>query len=113
MTNPLPLPNAKTKPHLTPPCFVIKKKLTWEGRTNAQEGEQRIAQRGGGTDKRRAGGGRKNAQQGGMEKHTAGGTEKHTTGGGGRRNAQGWWGDEETHSRGLTDKCTAEGADGT
>ena len=48
-----------------------------------------------------------------MEKHTAGGTDKRTTGGGGRRNAQGWWGDEETHSRGLTEKCTAEGTDGT
>ena len=97
--SPLP-PNAKTKPHLTPPCFVIKKKLTWEGRTNAQEGEQRIAQRGGGMDKRRAGGGRKNTQQGGMEKHTAGGTEKRTIGNG----------DAETHrGSGGTKKPTAGG----
>ena len=88
-------------------CFVIKKKLTWQGRTNAQEGEQRISQRGGGTDKRRAGGERKTHSREGW------GTEKRTTGGGGRRNAQGWWGDEVTHSRGLKEKFTAEEADGT
>ena len=100
MTNPLPLPNAKTKPHLTPPCFVIKKKLTWEGRTNAQEGEQRIAQRGGGTDKRRVGGERKTHSREGWRNIQQGE----------RRSAQQGVGDAETQrGGGVMKKPTAGG----